>query len=196
VGEGGRDCLVKRGEEQMAQSDIGVLASTVGFKNSSANSKIAEPSSIRTLPVIDNSDPTSSNIRTSIDCYVSGQYVQKNGKRLEVTQRYSIYVSYGKNTQSMTMKQVKDRIASDFQSRYGTTFNITTIYAPDLPIPRSKSFGGVAPGDAENPIFLYGGSRLFRSMTAYEKLRTDVGVEKTKSTLNIQSIRKRYGYPR
>jgi len=173
----------------MSKSEIGVIADTIGW-HGTPNHRLAEPGSVRTLPVIDNTDPAGSNIRTSVDCYVSGQYVQRNGKILEVQQRYSVFVSYGKQTQMATVRQLQDRIASDFKSRYGN-FNVATIYVPNLPIPMAKVFGGVGPG-GEQDLQMYGGSRLFRGMTSYEKVRKDVGAEHVKSSTNISSIRKRY----
>ena len=112
------------------------LAQTVGFKGPS-NRRIAEPSSVKTLTPIDNAIPGQATIRTSVDCYVSGQYVSQKGARsIEVTQRYTIFVAYSKSTQLATMNQVRDRILQDFQGRYGSTFNISNVFVQNLPVPR------------------------------------------------------------
>ena len=163
---------------------INELARSVGFKGQ-ANHKIAEPNSIRTLPIIDNRVPTRKNVNTSIDCYVSGQYVQRNGKIIEVTQRYSIFVAYSSDTQRQTMQEVNTRIVGDFEARYGTTFNVTTVHVPALPIPIE---------DKGEPLEMYGGSGMFREMSRYEHMRTDIFTEHLKERTNIRSIRKRYGY--
>ena len=168
-------------------SQIGEIANTVGWKGSSTH-RLAEGNMNRSLPILDNSTRTGSNIRTSIDCYVSGQYVGKNGGVHEYTQRYSIYVSYSKETQMQTMQQVRQRIIDDFQARYGRTFNITTVFVPDLPVPISEQLKNV------QDIEMYRGSSLFRSMSRYEKMRIDVTTEQLKAKANITSIRSRYKF--
>ena len=174
-------------------SEINVIANTVGFRRTSGHVRSAEPTHVRTLPVIDNSLPYVSNVRTSVDCYVSGQYVQRNGQVMEVTQRYSIFISYNKTTHYQTMQHLQQRIAADFQARYGSAFNITTVYVPDLPTPMQDNVPGVAPGQ-EAPMEFYYGSRLFKSTHEYQKLRLDVGKEHIKEKTNIQNLRARYGY--
>ena len=184
------------------KSQIAEIGQTVGWKGTPAH-RTAEPSTVRTLPVIDNSNRYASNVRTSVDCYVSGQYVQRNGRVLEVTQRYTIFVAYSKETQLSTMNQVRDRVLSDFQAKYGGTFNVINVQVPQLPVPRSEQIPGVPPD--KDAMQLYGGSelfqdemirgtpnRIFREMTKYEKLRYDVGTERAKAKTNIESIRKRY----
>ena len=163
---------------------INELAKSVGFTGQ-PNHKIAEPGQIRTLPIVDNSVPTRKNVTTSVDCYVSGQYVQKNGAIIEVTQRYTIFVSYSKDTQRQTMQQVNTRIVGDFEARYGGTFNVSTVFVPDLPIPIE---------DKAEPLELYGGTDMFRQMSRFEKMRTDIYQERLKERTNIRSIKSRYGY--
>ena len=165
------------------------IANQTGFRGPVSHRR-ADPIDVRSLPVIDNADAFNKAVRTSVDCYVSGQYVQRNGRVLEVTQRYTIYVSYTKETQYGTMQQVRDRIARDFQEKYGNTFNISNIYVPNLPIPMQEPRAEV--GDEQ----MYGGTDLFRQMTKYEKARYDIGTERLKADVNIESIKKRYGLKR
>jgi hypothetical protein len=88
------------------------------------------------------------------------------------------------------MKEVRERVAADFQERYGGTFNITTIHVPDLKTPVDVPNYG-------DDVNLYGGSALFKKQLGnYEKMRLDVGTEHLKDRLNVQSIRKRFGYGR
>lgn len=169
------------------------LARSVGFRGPSKR-RTAEPGNIQTVQPVDNSLPTQSNVRTSVDCYVAGQYVQRNGNVIEVTQRYTIFVAYSRSTQAQTMRQVNDRIIQDFEARYGGTFNVTTVHVPDLPVPRDE-LPGTPPGGIA-PIEMYGGTGMFRSMTKYERARTEIGTERTKARINIGSIRKRYGLSR
>lgn len=171
------------------------IADQVGFRGGSPTHRIAEPSTVRTLPVIDNSNPYASNVRTSIDCYVSGQYVQRNGRILEVTQRYTIFIAYDRESQPATMQQVRDRVLSDFQDKYGGQFNVSSVFVPDMPVPRATLVPGV-PSGAQAPMEFYWGSQMFRDMTKYEKLRFDVGTEREKASTNIASIKRRYGYKR
>lgn len=167
------------------------ISDRVGFRGNPAH-RTASPSDIRTLPVIDNSNRYASNVRTSIDCYVSGQYVQRNGRVLEVTQRYTIFIAYNRETQNATLQQLRDRVMMDFHERYGQ-FNISTVYVPDLPVPKQTVVPGVRPGEAA-PMEFYHGSEMFRGMTRYERMRFESGTEREKAELNIRSVRKRYGY--
>jgi len=164
------------------------LAASVGFKGP-AHKRVAEPSSVKTLSPIDNSVPGQATIRTSVDCYVSGQYVQKQGKSVEVTQRYTIYVAYSKETQLATMNKIRDTIMNDFQAKYGGTFNINNVFVQTLPVPVKKD---VPVKDEAQPLEMYQGSGLFRDMTRVERARYEIGSQRTQSRLNIESIKKRY----
>jgi hypothetical protein len=93
------------------------------------------------------------------------------------------------------MQQVRNRIMSDFQGKYGKTFNVSNVFVPQLPVPKDEVGKGLKPGD-EVTMEMYGGSEMFRQMSRIDKYRYDVGTEKQKSTVNIDSIRKRYGYKR
>jgi len=173
----------------MAVSQISELASTAPFKGTS-NHKISEPQTVQTLPVIDNALPRQATVRTSVDCYVSGQYVQRSGKVLEVTQRYTIYVAYSSSTQLQTMNEVRARIVGDFEAKYGRTFNVTNAFVPVMPVPNPDVREGVS------PMEMYRGTDMFKEITRYEKMRYDIGGEQLKEETNIRSIRKRYGYRR
>jgi len=155
------------------------------------NHRIYEPASVNNLPVLDNANRYSSNVTTSIDCYVSGQYTTRRGKIIEVTQRYMIYVSYNKDTQVSTMNEARTKIVADFQQRYGSQFNVSNIFVPALPVPKDKVVEGVPPGQSADAEF-YAGSKLWKSMAEYQKARYDIGTEREKARTNIESIRKRY----
>ena len=166
---------------------IGELLQTFGAQGT-PNHRLISPTSVRTLPVIDNSNPLQSNVRTSVDCYVSGQYTTRTGKTVEVTQRYTIFVAYSQEMQAATMAQVRARIIEDFEGKYGRTFNVTNVFIPALPIPVApfqSSAGGA-------PLTFYRGSEMFHNMTEYERLRYDVGTQKEMSSTNIDAIRRRY----
>ncbi len=164
---------------------IGELARQHGLRGT-PNYKTTEPQDVRTLPVVDNTLPVGKNVRTSIDCYVSGQYVQSSGKVIEVKQRYTIFIGYNKETVVATMADVRNRVISDFDARYGGTFNITSIVIPDLPaIPDAPS---------ADPEQMYQGSGLWRRevIPPYEKERLEISTEKIRATVNIKNIRERY----
>ena len=158
------------------------IAQTVSFQGS-PSSKQAELRPKMDLPVIDNSDPVSrrANISTSIDCFVAGEYVGGKGQRLQVTQRYTIFVSYSAQTQVRTMQEVRTRIMSDFQGHFGQ-FNITTVYVPNLVTPQ-------IPIGPEDEAF-YHGSALWK--TRISRSSFDISTEREKSTRNITSIKRRY----
>jgi hypothetical protein len=168
--------------------NIQEIASQVGFQGSSYQKSAEMPA--ETLAPIDNGAPMQmgQNISTSIDCYVAGTYVGKKGQRLEVTQRYQIFISYNKDTQAQTMVMVRNRISEDFNRKYGGNFNISAVFVPEFAAP---------PGEAEPEMF-YGGrmawaGRKSRYGTPIERASYEIGTEKTKYSLNSGSIRKRYG---
>jgi len=175
-------------------SKIQELAKTVGFRGT-PNHRVAEPSTVHTLPVVDNALPTRSNVRTSVDCYVSGQYVNSTGKIIEVNQRYSIFVSYTRETQMQTMKQIRDRITGDFQEKYGTGFNITNAFVPGLPVPKEQEIEGIGEGGV-GQLEMYRGSGMFRDMTRFERARYEIGTQREIAKINIEAIKDRYGVKR
>ena len=170
----------------MATSEIGQLLNT-GVVRGTPSHKLVDTGYPASLPIIDNSMPGQSPVRTSVDCYVSGQYVGRDGKIIEVTQRYTIFVSYSKSTQLQTMSEVRSRIVADFMAKFGKTFNISTVYLPTLPVPVGQVPQGIA--DASQ---MYGGSEMFRAITKYEKMRVDIGTQKEIAQSNIKAIRERY----
>lgn len=163
---------------------ISELAQSVGFQGN-GKLKRAEPSISRTIPPVDKSVPLMKTMRTSVDCYVSGQYVQRDGRVIEVMQRYSVFIAYTRETQLEAMQEVRNRISQDFQNKYGQTFNIATIFVPDLIAPPLPT--------VPEPEQMYGGTSLFKQLSAYERERYEVSTERLKSDLNVHSIRQRYG---
>ena len=163
-------------------ASIGEIAATVGWKGTSSN-RTAEPQVNRNLPVIDNGTGSAGKtISTSIDCYVSGEYVSRKGQRMAVIQRYSIFVRYGPDTQAATMQQVRGRISQDFSEKYGAQFNVAHVHVPDLLTP-------VEAPTAEAEQF-YRGSEEWRLRIA--RASFDIGTEGVKAKKNITNIRRRY----
>lgn len=162
-------------------SPIGEIARSVGWRGD-ASHKVAEPSQITSLPVIDKTDPVRKNVRTSIDCYVSGTYIGKQGKQFEIKQRYTIFVSYSKGTQYDAMQEARNAIVADFSRKYGQTFNVRDVFVPTLN----------APIDDAAPMEMYGGSRTFKGRFP-ARAKYEVETEKKIASTNIASIRRRYG---
>jgi hypothetical protein len=146
------------------------------------------------MPVIDNAEPSGPNVSTSVDCYVSGQYLGRNGQTIEVTQRYTVFAQYGKNTQAQTVNQIRDAIINDFNSRFGRQFNVANVYVPGLPIPKDEAVKqGVAPGEVA-PVEFYYGSGTFRDQTRYARLRWDIGTQNKIRDVNVRGLKDRYKY--
>lgn len=160
-------------------SQIGEIARQVGFRGAKGF-QVAEPSAVTSLPVIDYTQPGVPNVRTSVDTYVHGQYVGKNGQIHEVRQRYTIFVSYGAGTQNEAMTQTRSVIASDFSNRYGRTFNITSVFVPVF---------RPAPGVADD-VLMYGGSRLFKER--FDRAKWELDTERVKFGKNTANIKRRY----
>jgi len=165
----------------MAGSQISEIARSVGWRGDRSH-KQAEPSQITTLPVVDKTDPVRKNIRTSIDCYVSGTYIGKKGQQFEIKQRYTIFVSYSKGTQYEAMQEVRNVVASDFSRKYGQTFNVRDIFIPNL----------TTPMDEAAPMEMYGGSRTFKGRFP-ERAKFSIENERIAAKTNIANIRRRYG---
>jgi len=146
--------------------------------------RFAEAISIDQSKVIDKSDPNKNNVSSSIDCYVSGHYTDKNGNVLEVKQRYTIYISYHKDSVNDVMTAVRTRILDDFQKKYpGMTVDDTFIPEPIRPLGRD--------GFKEDEGFYYG-SKLFKSLTKSQKLDIDLKTAADMYKRNIGTIRDRY----
>lgn len=156
------------------------IARTTGFRGSGAM-RSAEPVEIRTLPVIDNGDMVdpARNVSTSIDCYVAGHYIGRKGQRLEVVQRYTLYVRYNPETQVATMQQVRSRIMEDFNARYGQ-FALSNIYVPELPAPVIAA-----------PEYTYAGRDAWAARI--RRASYEIGGEREKTQFNIEKIRRKYG---
>lgn len=156
------------------------IARNVGFRGSTSM-RSAQPQEVRDLPVIDNGDPlrVDKNVSTSIDCYVAGTYVGHKGQRLEVVQRYTIYVRYSADSQFATMQQIRARITDDFNARYGQ-FALSNVFVPELQVPVSA-----------DPEFLYSGRSMWASRI--QRASYDIEGEREKAGYNIEKIRRKYG---
>ena len=135
---------------------------------------------------LDFSDPTKRNVYTSVDCYVSGTYFAK-GRVFNVTQRYSVFVSYNKETRQHAMLKVRDQVMQDFQHEY-PELSISDVFIPE------NKFGipmGGPPGS--QPTEFYQGSDLWKRMSRFDVARYKLSVEKEIYKSRTDNIRKKYG---
>lgn len=165
------------------------LAAQGAFKGSQAH-RVAEPQ-IQQPPNIDNASRGKPKVTTSVDCYVAGQYLGGKGRTIEVVQRYSIIVSYTADTQQQTMDQLRDTVLRDFQARYGQQFNVSNVFVPGLKAPPVK-IPGLPPGERVAPVEMYMGAGVFRDRFRTDRLRYDIGTQKSIARTNIDSLKKRY----
>jgi len=161
--------------------------------------KQADPPTERQLRVIDLADPGAPRVSTGVDAYVAGQYLGRNGKTIDVTQRYTVYVSYSARTQQQAVQQAREEVLKHFQEKYGSTFNVTNVYLQDVPRARAAGTmgdllgidGEVAPGQVA-PMQFYLGGEVFKSMTRVNRIRWEIGSQRSIARTNIGSIRRRY----
>jgi hypothetical protein len=137
--------------------------------------------------VVDYSGGRKNSIYTSVDCYVSGTYTGNNGEVREVKRRYSVYVSYNKDTQMVAMADVRKRIIDDFSNNY-PDFRISDIF-----IPEQKFITPLGQGGLVEDMEYYYGSQLFKNMSRLDVARYKINTEKDIYTRNVANIKKRYG---
>jgi hypothetical protein len=163
---------------------VSEIASSSGFRGSSRHRR-AEPPVISGAP-IDNASGAGPVVSTSIDMYVSGQYIGRKGQQLEVFQRYQVFVRYDASTQRSTMNQLRDQIMRDFSTRYGE-FNISATFVPELASP---------PAPAQDQGFYRGGQvwagRTSSTGRPVQRARFELDTIRRQYALNTQSVRKRY----
>ena len=136
--------------------------------------------------VLDYSEPNKANISTSVDCYVSGQYVSSNSI-LEVNFRFTIYVKYSANTVDEALAGVRWRVEQDFQREF-PGFELTSVI-----IPKERFIIPTAKGAMTEDEFFYYGSNLYKQITQMEKARFDMRVHKDIYEKNTDIVKERYG---
>jgi hypothetical protein len=147
--------------------------------------KFAEAIDIDKSKVIDYSDPNYNNISTSIDCYVSGHYLDRKGNMLEIKQRYTVYVQYNKATITPALQQVRKNILESFKNQYPGMM-IDEVFIPELISPLGKE------GIMEEESFYYG-SKLFKELSKSQLLDLRLKSAADMYKKNLGTIRDRYG---
>jgi hypothetical protein len=136
---------------------------------------------------IDHSGGRKNSIYTSVDCYVSGTYTDKEGKTLEVIQRYTVYVAYNRDTQMTAMNETRQRIMQDFER------NFPWARVSDVFIPEAKFIKPLGDGAMVQDEGFYYGSSLFRDMSRIDVARYKMSTERDIYKTNIKGIKRRYG---
>lgn len=135
---------------------------------------------------IDESTASENNVDTSVDCYVAGTYIGRDGATIEVRQRYTIYVSYSRSTQRIAMTKVRATIINDFERNF-PSFHITDVFLPEEKFitPLGKE------GLRESEEFYYG-SELFKTLSRRDVGRFRVGTERDIFKSRISQIKRRF----
>jgi hypothetical protein len=124
------------------------------------------------------------NVHTSVDCYVAGSYMGFKGNRVDIIQRYTIFVAYSKETQLQAMTAVRQRIMDDFSSNY-PQFKIDDIFIPDAKFTAQAQM-------VEDEQF-YHGSQLWKNISRIDVARYHLETEKQIYKQRVGYVKKRYG---
>jgi hypothetical protein len=147
--------------------------------------RFAEAVQIDRSKVLDFSDSKENNISTSVDCYVSGHYVDGKGNVLEVKQRYTVFLAYSGSSLQLAMGSLKQRILDDFQNKY-PGMNIDEVFIPKMIAPIGDE------GVTEDLTF-YFGSQMFRTLTKAQQRSDKLGSASDMYKRNVDTIKRRFG---
>jgi hypothetical protein len=136
---------------------------------------------------VDHSEGKKNSVYTSVDCYVSGSYAGNDGKSTEVKQRYTVYVSYNRETQKLAMNEVRQRIVDDFSHNY-PEFRVADIF-----IPEAKFITPLGDEGLVEDMQFYHGSDLFKAMSRIDVAQYKIQTERDIYRNNVKNIKKRYG---
>ena len=127
-------------------------------------------------------------VNTSIDCYVTGIYMGPKGQSISIKQRYTVFVSYTKNTQLSAMNKIRAQIIQDFEMNF-PQFKVSDIFIPEtsLPIPPSPSDVG------DDMDTFYRGSELFKRISSVDVGQFRVETEKAIFNSRVKQIKRKYG---
>lgn len=151
--------------------------------NKARSGEISRP---KTLPSLDYSSEKEKPIITTVDCYVTGTYIDNKGKIFTIRERYSIDITYSNSTIIEAMARVRQLLISKFQED-NPSFEIGRIFIPELP-PEMKRI--------PEPKYTYRGGRVYRYMTRIEEGKLMLGTEKDIYKSRAERIIKRYGLKR
>jgi hypothetical protein len=137
------------------------------------------------LPTIDDAVQGEYAVDTTVDCYVTGTYIDSKGRLSQIKQRYSIRVKYSKSSYERVMSALREKIAQEFTQKYsGYGFDITNVFIPDLLVPKEPQ-----------PVEEYKGSRYWKLITRVDMNR-EMDTARTIYRSRIKGIIKRYSIRR
>lgn len=152
------------------------------FNFDAGKTKFAESNKSEILSPIDVSEDDKPSVNTSVDCYVSGQYVDSNGRITTIKQRYSIDITYSRASFRQVLTLLRQRIIQDFEKRYGDQgFSVTDVFIPDLIIPRDSP-----------ALKMFKGSDAWRVLTRKQILDQNLSKEKQISQSRVRNVLRRF----
>lgn len=121
--------------------------------------RFGESAAPQELSTIENKVAGERSIDTTVDCYVTGQYIDSAGKLFSIKQRYSIRIIYSTSTMHEVMAELRARLVSEFELKYSQFgFNVTDVFIPEM-----VTLSPVMPEEE------YRGRRLWKLMTRIER---------------------------
>lgn len=154
----------------------------------STRARQGERQRVKELRSIDLSRRGEPTIRTTIDCYLTGSYIQRTGKsskqgrQITFRQRYSISIRYSTSTANQIYSEVRQEIIRSFESQFaGTGVQINDVFVPTLGEPTEPS-----------PVQLYTGGRMWKLVTRTELKRRELTTADAIHKANIRGIIRKY----
>ena len=106
---------------------------------------------------------------------------------MEVKQRYTIYVSYNRDTMQQAMTEVRSRVVNDFSGNF-PEFRISDVFIPDQKFIQPMGSGGLT-----EDVQFYQGSEMFKNMSRIDVAQYKIQMEGDIYKANVKNIKKRYG---
>ena len=141
-----------------------------------------------TLPPMDYSSDREKTITTTIDCFVTGQYVDNRGKLFTIRERYKISVSYSNSTIIETMMRVRQMLIMKFTEE-NPSFSVSEVFVPDL-------YPDMTSRRLMQPIFSYKGGKIWKYLTRIEEGKLVLGIEKDIYKSRAEAIIAKYSLKR
>jgi len=136
--------------------------------------------------VLDFQEEGEKSISLSLDAYVSGQYVSRGGRSVEVMFRFNVYVRYSESTMQQAMSAVRAKLIEKFKKEF-PGFDATTIF-----VDPNKWRVPKEPTPAEEVGF-YKGTDYWRRLMGTEYARYEIKTRKAIYDTSVSNIKKRYG---
>jgi hypothetical protein len=134
---------------------------------------------------LDYADPSETPITTTIDCFITGTYIDQKGKMFTIRQRYSVTITYSSSTVVQAMARIRDRLIQKFQAE-NESFMVGDIFIPELQ--REVPFK-----TTPEPIYTYRGGKLWRYLTRIEEGKFKIGLQKEAYKNRARMLIAKYG---